>query len=122
MAVDFDFIVIGGGSTGASISYYLSGLKGKILLLEKGGIAGGNTGKSSALIRTHYSNDLIASMAKYSYGVISNFDSVGFSGFHKTGMIFPFSRSEEELARKNAAILRDLGLEEEEMPPKEIEK
>ena len=122
MAADFDFIVIGGGSTGASISYYLSGLKGKILLLERGGIAGGNTGKSSALIRTHYSNDLIASMAKYSYKVISDFDAIGFSGFHKTGMIFPFSRSEEELARKNAAMLRDLGLKEEEMPPKEIER
>ncbi|MGC8562822.1 MAG: NAD(P)/FAD-dependent oxidoreductase [Thermoplasmata archaeon] len=121
MVEDFDVIIIGAGSTGASISYYLSRQKRKILLVDKGGIAGGNTGKSSALIRTHYSNELIASMAKYSYGVISNFDSIGFSGFHKTGMIFPFSKSEEELARENAGMLRGLGLEEEEIPPKAIE-
>ena len=122
MEEDFDFIVIGGGSTGASISYYLSKKKSKILLIDKGMIAGGNTGKSSALIRTHYTNELIASMAKYSYGVISNFDSIGFSGFHRTGMLFPFNSSEEDLARKNADMLRGLGIEQQEIDPKEIDK
>ena len=119
---DFEIIIIGAGSTGASIAYYLSKIYKKILLIDKGGIAEGNTGKSSALIRTHYSNELIARMAKYSYGIISNFDSIGFSGFHSTGMIFPFSSSLESAARENAEMLRNLGLDEKEIGPKEIER
>jgi glycine/D-amino acid oxidase-like deaminating enzyme len=119
---NFEFIIIGAGSTGASIAYYLSKTNKRILLIDKAGIAGGNTGKSSALIRTHYSNELIAKMAKYSYGIISNFDSIGFSGFHSTGMIFPFSSNEESLARQNAEMLRNLGLDEKEIAPEDIER
>jgi sarcosine oxidase subunit beta len=119
---NFEFVIIGAGSTGASIAYYLSKTSRRILLIDKAGIAGGNTGKSSALIRTHYSNELIAKMAKYSYGIISNFDSIGFSGFHSTGMIFPFTSKEESLARENAEMLRNLGLDEKEIAPQDIER
>ncbi|MEM3861668.1 MAG: FAD-binding oxidoreductase, partial [Thermoplasmatales archaeon] len=90
MDPDFEFIIVGAGSTGTSISYYLKKYGKKVLLIDAKGIATGNTARSSALIRTHYSNELIALMAKYSLDVISNFDSIGFSGFHQTGMIFPF--------------------------------
>jgi len=122
MEEEFEFIIIGAGSTGSSTSYYLSKMGKRVLIIDGAGIAGGNTGKSSALIRTHYSSKLIAEMAKFSYDIISNFDSIGFSGFHSTGMIFPFDGKQEPVVRKNVEMLRGLGLNEVEIPPDEIAK
>ena len=61
-------IVIGGGSSGCSIAYNLASRGKKVRLIERGSIASGNTGKSSALVRTHYSNELISSMALFFCG------------------------------------------------------
>lgn len=122
MDPDFDFVIVGAGSTGTSIAYYLRGHGKRVLLIDSKGIATGNTSKSSALIRTHYSNELIASMSKYSYDVISNFDSIGFSGLHQPGMFFPFYEEYRETARENAEMLRKLGIREEESTTEEIEK
>lgn len=120
MDADFDFAIVGAGSTGTSIAYYLRRFGKRVLLLDQRGIAGGNTSKSSALIRTHYSNELIAAMAKYSFDVISNFDSIGFSGFHQAGMFFPFDDDYRETAMENVEMLRRLGIEEVEVPPEDI--
>ncbi|MCL4447275.1 MAG: FAD-binding oxidoreductase [Candidatus Thermoplasmatota archaeon] len=122
MDPDFDYVIVGAGSTGTSISYYLRRYGKRVLLLDSRGIAAGNTAKSSALIRTHYSNELIAAMGKYSYDVISNFDSIGFSGLHQPGMLFPFDEKYRETAKENVEMLRRLGIEEVELSPKEIEK
>ena len=122
MDTDFDFIIVGAGSTGTSISYYLRRFGSRVLLLDSRGIAGGNTGKSSALIRTHYSNELIAAMGKYSYDIISRFNSIGFSGLHQPGMFFPFDEKYRETAKENVEMLRRLGIEEVESTPKEIER
>jgi glycine/D-amino acid oxidase-like deaminating enzyme len=122
MYTDFDFIIVGAGSTGTSISYHLRKYGRKVLLLDSRGIAAGNTGKSSALIRTHYSNELIAAMGKYSYDFISKFDSIGFSGLHQPGMLFPFDEKYRETAKENVEMLRRLGIEEVELSPKEIER
>ncbi len=52
-----DAVVIGGGVMGTSIAFQLARRKfGKVMLLERDAIASGTTGKSSALIRMHYSN------------------------------------------------------------------
>ncbi|MEM0167980.1 MAG: FAD-binding oxidoreductase [Thermoplasmatales archaeon] len=120
MDPDFEFIIVGAGSTGTSISYYLKKYGKKVLLIDAKGIATGNTARSSALIRTHYSNELIAPMAKYSLDVISNFDSIGFSGFHQTGMIFPFPEKYKEVAKENVQMLKGLGLREEEISVSDV--
>lgn len=109
-------IIVGGGSTGCSVAYNLAMRGIKVTLLDRGNIASGNTGKSSALVRTHYSNRLIASMALYSLNQFKNFDKVGYSGFTRTGMIFPFTGNNAETARKNRDMLFELGIEENEIP------
>ncbi|MGC8681624.1 MAG: NAD(P)/FAD-dependent oxidoreductase [Thermoplasmata archaeon] len=108
-------VIIGAGSTGSSIAYNLSKNNFDVIVIDRDGIAEGNTGKSSALIRTHYSVEMVAKMAIYSYDIISNFDDIGYSGFTKTGMIFPFDRKYKDVAEENVAMLRTLGAVEEEM-------
>ncbi|MEM0134274.1 MAG: FAD-binding oxidoreductase [Thermoplasmatales archaeon] len=122
MDPDFDFIIVGAGSTGASISYYLRRYGKRVLLIDRKGVATGNTARSSGLIRTHYSNELIAAMAKYSFDVISNFDSIGFSGFHQTGMYFPFPDKYREVAKENVEMLKKIGIREKEIPAEDIAK
>ena len=108
-------IIVGGGSTGCSIAYNLA-IKGvKVTLLERENIASGNTGKSSALVRTHYSNKLIATMALYSLNQFKNFSKIGYSGFTRTGMIFPFTGSNADTARKNLEMLLEVGIPEDEI-------
>ena len=52
----FDVVVVGGGVVGASTAFHLQTMgAGKVALLERGEIASGGTGKSCAIVRTHYS-------------------------------------------------------------------
>ena len=113
-------LVIGAGSTGASIAYHLASMKEKVTVIEKDGIANGNTGKSSALIRTHYSNKMITEMSLYSLRFFEKFDSIGYSGFTKTGMIFPFDEKNASVAKNNVKMLQSLGVNEIEIDPYSI--
>ncbi|MSP68171.1 MAG: FAD-binding oxidoreductase [Alphaproteobacteria bacterium] len=67
MARAYDAIVVGAGINGASTAYHLRllGLE-RVLLVEKGGIAAGGTGKSAAAVRQNYSTTLMARLAKKS--------------------------------------------------------
>jgi sarcosine oxidase subunit beta len=49
-------VVIGGGVAGASCLYHLSRLGVSAVLLERGSLAGGSTGRSTALIETAYAD------------------------------------------------------------------
>lgn len=59
-----DVVVIGGGSMGTSTAWRLAERGLKVTLVEKGVLAGGSTGKSSAIVRQHYSNETTARMAR----------------------------------------------------------
>ena len=69
-----DVVVIGAGINGASIAFNLA-KKGcrKVVILEKYLVASGGTGKSAAVIRQHYSNEVLVKMAKRSRDVLSIF-------------------------------------------------
>lgn len=84
----FDVIVIGGGIMGCSSAYQLAKRGMKVAVVEKRYIGEGPTGKSSAIIRQHYSNELTARMALHSLRIFQNFDDEvgGESGFRRTGI------------------------------------
>lgn len=109
-----EFVVIGSGSTGSSIAYHLARMGKSVTVVERNGIASGNTGKSSALVRTHYSSRIIAEMSLYSLNVFRDFDGIGYSGFTRTGMFFPFDEKYAGIARKNSEMLRSVGINEQE--------
>jgi sarcosine oxidase, subunit beta len=79
-----DAVIIGGGILGASTAYYLGKLGfGKIALLEKMTLASGTTGKSGAIVRSFYSNDVCLKLAKRGVEVFESFheelgDDIGF--------------------------------------------
>jgi len=71
-----DVVIIGGGVTGTSAALQLSSRGLRVILVEKKFLAAGSTGRSSAVIRQHYSNEITARMAKYSLGVFQNFAGI----------------------------------------------
>src|SRR5256885_621030 len=70
MADTADVVVVGGGVIGTSIAFALAsaGVK-RVTLLEKGALASGASGRSSALIRMHYVNEEDARLAWASFPV-----------------------------------------------------
>ena len=67
-----DVVVIGGGVNGVSIAYALAGRGVRVVLVEKGALASGASGRSSALVRMHYTNEWDARLAWASFPVFRN--------------------------------------------------
>ena len=72
-------VVIGGGVNGTSIAMHLSRLgAGRVLLLEKGHLASGASGRSGAMVREHYLHPTLVRMAMEASRIFHNFgDTVG---------------------------------------------
>lgn len=106
----YDVIIMGAGSTGSSIAYYLA-RKGytNILVIDRSCAGCGQTSRSSSVIRLHYTNDAIRDMAIYSW----RFWKERFCGetdcehevFTKTGIAFAGS---EENRRAMDYVVRNL--------------
>lgn len=113
MAINVDAVVIGAGINGASIAFNLAkrGLK-NIAIVERFTIASGGTGKSAAIVRQHYSNEVLIRMVKRSRDVFEFFaDEVGGSaGFVKTGYLFFVPDYVKEAFMVNIARQKELGV------------
>ena len=108
MAQKFDAIIIGAGIMGCSTAFQLAKRGVKVAVFEKGYYGNGSTGRSSAIIRQHYSNELTARMALHSLRVFENFDEAvgGESGFTKTGFIALASAKDKAGLEANAKKCR----------------
>ena len=77
MAETVDAVVIGGGINGTNIAWWLAQRRvGKVVLLEKTAIASGASGKSGALIGSHFGTELKVRLALRSMVTWSNFSEV----------------------------------------------
>jgi sarcosine oxidase subunit beta len=91
MTESYDAIVIGGGVVGVSTLYHLADLGySNALLLERNGIASGGTGRSCAVVRTHYSVLSNTQLALGSLRMLKDFKSAlddpdAESGFVQSG-------------------------------------
>ena len=91
MASTAEVVIIGGGVTGASIAFHLTarGVR-DVVIVDKGFVASGATGRSSACVRQHYSTAETCRMVKFSLDVFRRFDDVtrgGSCGFRQTGYL-----------------------------------
>jgi sarcosine oxidase, subunit beta len=114
MAVTADAVIIGGGVMGCSILYNLAarGLK-NALLLERDVLGSGSTGRSSSIIRMHYSNEVHARMAWMSLELFRNFDQIvgGDCGFIQTGFLVFAGEDEVEAFQGNIAMQQQVGIQ-----------
>jgi sarcosine oxidase subunit beta len=110
-----DVVVIGGGVNGCSIAYYLAKKRaGKICLLEKRYVASGPTGRSSGIVRSHYTIETLASMAKDSLQTFQNFEEEigGSAGFVQTGVVFIASEKDSAGLINSVSMHQRLGIRE----------
>ena len=124
MSQSFDVIIIGGGIMGCSAAFELAQRGVKVGLLEKKTIGDNPTGKSSAIIRQHYSNELTAGMAYHSLQVFQNFEEMvgGESGFTNCGFLMTVAEADKAGLEANIALQRQVGIETSLVSSAEIQK
>ena len=114
MATITDAVVVGGGVMGTSILYNLvsRGVK-KPVLLERDTLGSGSTGRSSGIIRMHYSTEVSTRLAWESYGIFMNFPDViggGDISFVKTGFLVIAPEDAVDGLEHNTAIQQSVGV------------
>ena len=85
-----DAVVIGGGIMGASAAHFLAKRGfGRVVLLERGRLAGVSTGHSAAIVRTYYSNPITLELAKRALHMFENDRELlgGDGGFRPIGFL-----------------------------------
>ena len=110
---DDTVVVIGAGSTGLSTAYNLAKAGKRVVVIDRGQVASGMTGLSTAIVRTHYSNELVAGMALYSLKVLRDFREIGDSGFVRSGMVFLATPEHVEGLTQNLPMLDRVGIRSE---------
>jgi sarcosine oxidase subunit beta len=118
-----DIVIIGAGVMGTSIAFHLANRgAGKIVILDKDHVGRGGSGRSSALIRMHYSYPAEVKLALLSLRMFENWqDVVGAPGdFRKTGFIRIAHPKEKELLKQNVAMQKELGVRVELIDRKQL--
>lgn len=113
-----EIVILGAGVMGASIAFHLSRRKvGKIVVIDKGHVGQGASGRSSALIRMHYSYPPEVQLALASLRMFENWrELVGEDGdFRKTGFVRIVHPGESERLKQNVEMQRKLGVKVELM-------
>jgi glycine/D-amino acid oxidase-like deaminating enzyme len=112
MSQTADVVVIGGGVNGVSIAYALAARGVKAVLVEKGALASGASGRSSALVRMHYTNEWDARLAWASFPVFRNWTELmgGPTVFTHTGFVNVVAPQFAEHLRLNVEMLKGIGV------------
>jgi len=108
-----DVVILGAGVIGASIAFHLAKRKaGKIVAIDKGHVGQGGSGRSSALIRMHYSYPPEVQLALVSLHMFEHWrEVVGEAGdFRKTGFVRIVHPGETERLKQNVEMQRKLGV------------
>ncbi len=121
-----DFVIIGGGVMGCSLAAQLAARGHSVTVLERKHIASGASGKSAAVIRCHYSNEITTRMALLAREVWESFaerfdldlgspldPGPGEVGWHKTGMVIVGDESTRPGLERNLAMQRAVGVRTE---------
>lgn len=113
MPVDAEVSIVGGGVMGLFLAVELRrrGAQ-RVSLIEKRFCGAGSSGKSGAICRQHYSNEVTAGLARDSLGAYSTFPERfgGSAGFVRTGCLFLSSRDHARTMEQNVDLQRSWGI------------
>jgi glycine/D-amino acid oxidase-like deaminating enzyme len=117
-----EVVVVGGGVNGASIAYALAARGVDVVLVEQGALASGASGRSSALVRMHYTNEWDARLAWASFPVFRDWAELmgGPAVFTRTGFVNVVGPRYAEHLRRNVEMLRRIGVNTTVLSPGEL--
>lgn len=101
-----EVVVVGGGITGAAVAFHLARLGADVVLLERSRLASGPTGRSTAIIRQHYSQPLLVRMAVHGLRFFGDFvRETGHScNFVRTGMLWAVDEANRAALEANVEL------------------
>src|SRR5229473_1906346 len=108
-----DIVILGAGVMGASIAFHLARRKpGNIVVLDKDHVGHGASGRSSALVRMHYSFPPEVQLALISLRMFQQWhEVVGEAGdFRKIGFVRIVHPNESQRLKLNVEMQRRLGV------------
>jgi sarcosine oxidase subunit beta len=108
-----DIVILGAGVMGASIAFHLAKRRGgKVVVIDKDYAGRGGSGRSSALVRMHYSYAPEVQLALISLRMFRSWQQVvGQPGdFRKTGFVRIVRPQETERLKLNVTMQRKLGV------------
>lgn len=118
-----DVVVIGGGVNGSSTAFNLAKLgAGKVVLLERGQLGAGASGKSGALVRMHYTNPYESKLAFESLKIFRDWGNVvgGDCGWHEVGFVQVVGPDHVDALRANVQDQQELGIDTRLITPEEL--
>ncbi|HLZ23936.1 MAG TPA: FAD-binding oxidoreductase [Ktedonobacterales bacterium] len=119
-----DVVVVGGGVVGASTAFHLAqGGAARVVVCERRWVAAGATGKSGALVRTHYTNAPEARLAQASLPYFHNWSDLvgrGDCGFLKCGMARLVASESIPKLEANVDMLERVGVNTQLIGPREL--
>lgn len=108
-----DVIIVGAGVHGASLAFHLARRGVGALVVERGAVGGGATGRSSGFVRMHYDLALESRLAHASKPYFDEWaERVGHgdAGFVRTGFVQLVPAAFEDALRANVAAHLEIGI------------
>ena len=120
-----EVVIIGGGVMGCSILYNLAerGVTDTVLL-ERDVLGSGSTGRSQAILRMHYSNEVTTRLAWDSLSIFRDFHEItGMpSGYTKTGYFVIVGPEDRDAMLENVAMQRGAGVDTSVVTAEDVEE
>lgn len=110
-----DAVVVGGGCMGVSTAYHLTRAGLRVVLVEQGDLGSGTSGRSSAIVRTHYTLPTLVRMAQAALEDFRDWGSrfPGDPGFRNVGFLLLVAEANRRNLDANVAMQRALGVDTE---------
>jgi len=116
-------IVVGAGVQGASLAFHLARRGAAVVVLERGAIAGGATGRSSGFVRMHYDLESESRLAWTSFPYFRDWSEMvgaGDCGFVRTGYVQLVPAHLAGHLRANVAMQQGLGIDTRVVGPADV--
>ncbi|MBN9075809.1 MAG: hypothetical protein BGN87_05965 [Rhizobiales bacterium 65-79] len=124
MSAQYDVAIAGGGIAGASLAFFLAQRGLRVVLLERGNPASGGTGLSAAIVRQHYSTELMARLAMRSVRIFQDAPRLlgRDAGYRKVGYVFLAAPDVFAATERNVSMQRRIGIETRLMDANELKR